>query len=108
MLRSTDFATSALAEMLARQPMSPGKLQFAWRAAVGPALARAATLDWREGRVVVHMSSPGWTREIQRSRPMILDRPRMLLGKDAVKRREGIDRGPSGIVSDGARPSRTC
>ena len=72
--------------MLATQPMTAGKLQFAWRAAVGPALARAATLDWREGRVVVHMSSPEWTREIRRSKPMILERLRMLLGKDAVKR----------------------
>jgi hypothetical protein len=88
MLRSSDFATSVLAEMLAKQPMTAGKLQFAWRAAVGPALARAATLDWREGRVVVHMSSPEWTREIRRSKPMILERLRMLLGQDAVKRLE--------------------
>jgi hypothetical protein len=88
MLRSADFATSVLAEMLARQPMSPGKLQFAWRAAVGPALARAAVLDWQEGRVIVQMSSADWTREIQRSKPMILERLQMLLGKDAVKRLE--------------------
>jgi hypothetical protein len=88
MLRSADFATSVLAEMLARQPMSPGKLQFAWRAAVGPALARAAALDWQDGRVIVQMSSADWTREIQRSKPMILERLQMLLGKDAVKRLE--------------------
>ena len=76
--------------MLAKQPMSPGKLQFAWRAAVGPALARAATLDWRDGRIVVHMSSPEWTREIQRSKPMILERLRMLLGNEAAKRLDVI------------------
>ena len=90
MLRSSDVAASALAEMLARQPMSPGKLEFAWRAAVGPALARAARLDWRDGRVVVHMTSPEWTREVERSKPVILDRLRMLLGKDAVKRLDVI------------------
>ncbi len=90
MQRSSDFAGPALAEMLARQPMSPGKLQFAWRAAVGPALARAATLDWRDGRIVVHMSSPEWTREIQRSRPMILERLRLLLGTDTAKRLDVI------------------
>lgn len=82
MLRSADFATSVLAEMLSRQPMSPGKLQFAWRAAVGPALARASSLDWKDGRVVVRMASPEWTREIERSKPMILERLRMLLGRD--------------------------
>jgi hypothetical protein len=88
MLRSADFATSVLAEMLAQQPMSPGKLQFAWRAAVGPALARAAALDWQDGRVIVQMSSADWTREIQRSKPMILERLQMLLGKDVVRRIE--------------------
>lgn len=88
MLRSADFATSVLADMLARQPMSQGKLQFAWRAAVGPALARAASLDWRDGRVIVQMSSPEWAREIRRSKPMILERLQMLLGKDTVKRIE--------------------
>ena len=90
MQRSADFATSVLAEMLGRQPMSAGKLQFAWRAAVGPALARAVTLDWRDGRVVVHPSSAEWKREIERSRPMILERLRVLLGRDAVKRLEII------------------
>ena len=69
--------------------MSPGKLQFAWRAAVGPALARAASLDWQDGRVIVQMSSDEWTREIRRSKPMILERLRMLLGNE-VKRLEII------------------
>lgn len=68
--------------------MTPGKLQFAWRAAVGPALARAATLDWQDGRVIVHMSSAEWTREIRRSKAMIIERLRILLGKEAVKRLE--------------------
>lgn len=86
MQRSADFATSVLAEMLARQPMSPGKLQFAWRAAVGPALARASTLDWRDGRVIVRMSSPEWTREIDRLKPIVLERLRTILGRDTVSR----------------------
>lgn len=89
MERSADFSTSVIADMLSRQPMSPGKLQFAWRAAVGPALARGATLDWRDGRVVVHMSSPEWAREIERSRAMILERLRRLLGNE-VKRLDVI------------------
>ena len=89
-MRSADFATSVLAEMLGRQPMSAGKLEFAWRAAVGPALARAVTLAWRDGRVVVHPSSAEWKREIERSRPMILERLRVLLGRDTVKRLEII------------------
>ena len=88
MLRSADFSTTVLAGMLERQPMSQGKLEFAWRAAVGPALARAASLDWQDGRIIVQMSSPEWTREIRRSKPMILERLRMLLGNESVKRLE--------------------
>lgn len=72
--------------MLAQQPMTPGKLQFAWRAAVGPALARASSVELRGACVVVHMTSPEWAREIERSRPMILARLRLLLGQDAITR----------------------
>jgi len=72
--------------MLAGQPMTPGKLQFAWRAAVGPALARASSVELRDARVVVHMSSPEWAREIERSRPIILQRLRLLLGTDVIAR----------------------
>ena len=86
MQRSADVATSVLAEMLSRQPMTPGKLQFAWRAAVGPSLARASTLDFRDGRVIVRMSSPEWTREIQRLKPIVLERLRTILGRDTVSR----------------------
>jgi hypothetical protein len=71
--------------MLARQPMSPGKVQFAWRAAVGPAVARVSTVEWREGRIVAHMASPEWQREVERSRAMILERLRVLLGRDQAK-----------------------
>lgn len=86
MERSSDFATPVLAELLAQQPMTPGKLQFAWRAAVGPALARASSVELRGARVVVHMTSAEWAREIERSRPMILARLRLLLGQDAITR----------------------
>ena len=84
MIRSADFATSVLADMLERQPMSPGKLQFAWRAAVGPALARAATLELSGGRLVARASSAQWKKEIDRAKPMIVERLRMLLGRDVV------------------------
>jgi hypothetical protein len=85
MLRSADFATSVLADMLERQPMSPGKLQFAWRAAVGPALARAAALEFQDGRITAHAASVQWKKEIERSKPIIVERLRLLLGRDAVR-----------------------
>ena len=88
MIRSADFATSVLAGMLERQPMSPGKLQFAWRAAAGPTLARAATVEFNDGRVTARASSAQWKKEIERARPIIVERMRMLLGRDVVKKLE--------------------
>lgn len=88
MQRSADFAAGVLAEVLARQPMTPGKVTFAWRAAVGPALARATSPELRDGRLIIRASSVAWKREIERSRPVILDRLRTLLGRGTVR---GLD-----------------
>jgi len=74
----------ALVELLRGAPLSPGKVGFAWRAAVGPAVDRvtAVTLD---GRVlVVEASGLQWAREVTRSADLILTRLQTLLGKDAI------------------------
>jgi hypothetical protein len=69
------------------QPMSPGKLEFAWRIAAGPSLARAATLSWTaDGTLHVRARSEDWRREILRARGLIAARLSQLLGDDAVRR----------------------
>ena len=78
----------ALAELLKAAPLSDGKVSFAWRAAVGPALERVTAVKL-EGRVLlVDTPSPQWSREIMRSSSVILRRLQALLGPDIVEKIE--------------------
>jgi Dna[CI] antecedent, DciA len=76
----------ALAELLREAPLSPGKVGFAWRAAVGSSLERVTSVRL-DGRVlVVEAASQQWAREITRSSSMILQRLKLLLGRETVDR----------------------
>lgn len=86
MRQLSSVVPAALIELLRAAPLSDGKVAFAWRTAVGPALERATTARM-EGRVlVVEAAGPQWTREIERSRDVILARVRSLLGTSVVAR----------------------
>jgi hypothetical protein len=77
-------AARALRQLLETQPLSAAKVEFAWKVAAGPSLARAVTVSWADGRLAIHAKSDQWRREIERARPTILQRLRDLLGADAV------------------------
>jgi hypothetical protein len=79
---------SAVAELLRRSPLSPGKVAFAWRAAVGAALERATQIRLERGALIVEAQTPQWAREVSRSSSMILRRLQTLLGENAVDRIE--------------------
>jgi predicted nucleic acid-binding Zn ribbon protein len=84
-----DAIPPALASLLRRQPLSPGKVALAWRVAVGPQMARATRPRLAEtGTLVVEAASEHWAREATRSMPRILARLETLLGADAVRRVE--------------------
>ena len=77
-----------LKEILRAAPLSDGKVSFAWRAAVGPALERVTAVKL-EGRVLlVDTQSPQWSREIMRSSSVILRRLQAFLGPDIVEKIE--------------------
>ena len=77
-----------LSEILRAAPLSDGKVSFAWRAAVGPALERVTAVKL-EGRVLlVDTQSPQWSREIMRSSSVILRRLQAFLGPDIVEKIE--------------------
>jgi hypothetical protein len=78
----------ALAEMLRAAPLSPGKVGFAWRAAVGPAMERATSVRLEARVLFVDAGSVEWRREIARSSTLILARLQTLLGADIVERLE--------------------
>src|SRR5262245_31433916 len=64
----------ALAELLRGTPVSPGKVGFAWSAAVGPATARATAVRLEGPVLLVDAATAAWGREIVRSSGFILAR----------------------------------
>ena len=76
----------ALADLLRDAPLSVGKVNFAWRAAVGPGIERVTSVRLEDGVLIVEVADQGWAREIRRSSPTILQRLRILLGDDTVAR----------------------
>src|SRR5436190_11336227 len=75
---------AALMELLSTTPLSDGKVTFAWKAAVGPALQRATDVKLVDRTLMVETTSLQWRREIKRSHAVILQRLQEFLGKDAV------------------------
>jgi hypothetical protein len=79
------FMPGALAEVLKNAPMSPEKVAFAWRIAVGPAMANVTTVELRDGVLHVAARDRTWQREVRRAAATILSRLANVLG-DAVTR----------------------
>jgi hypothetical protein len=80
-----DTATEALRDLLASQPTTQAKVLFAWRMAAGAAMARAARADWTDGTLRIAPANPAWRRELQRARPVLLERLRHWLGPDVIQ-----------------------
>ena len=78
-------APRALRLALDTQPVTHGKVLFAWSLAAGPALARAASVTWQEGTLHVLAKSEPWRQELARARPVILSRLAALLGTGIVR-----------------------
>jgi predicted nucleic acid-binding Zn ribbon protein len=76
----------ALLHLLQSMPLSDGKVTFAWKAAVGPALERATDVKLEDRTLFVETTSLQWRREIVRSNAVVLKRLQEFLGKDAVTR----------------------
>jgi hypothetical protein len=86
-----DFAVSALATAIKRQPLTPGKVSLAWQMAAGPQLARVAQaeLDQQSASslsLVIRPRDGRWGAEIDRLRPMLTDRLTLLLGNSVTLR----------------------
>ena len=75
----------ALADLLRGTPLSPGKVTFAWRAAVGPALERETSVRLEGTTLLVDAATRQWAQEVRRASPTILVRMHTLLGPDTVR-----------------------
>jgi hypothetical protein len=78
-------AVRALRGALDQQPLTDAKVRFAWTLAAGPALARAASVQFADGVLHVRPKSDAWRPELVRSRPLILERIGQMIGPDAVR-----------------------
>ena len=77
--------TTVLPTLLQRVPLTPEKVEFAWRTVAGDALARVTRVDLRDGVLWVSAEDPRWLAEVTRARQALLPRLRSLLGDDAVR-----------------------
>jgi hypothetical protein len=76
---------AALVELLRSTPVSDGKVTFAWKAVVGPALDRVTAVKLDGHTLYVEASGAQWTREVRRSSGVILTRLKTLLGDKTVQ-----------------------
>lgn len=81
-----EFGSSVLAEAIRRQPLTPGKVGLAWQIAAGPKLARAAQPEL-QGATTIRLRAQDvrWAAELDRSRALLLDRLKALLGIPNLK-----------------------
>lgn len=78
----------ALTEILRRAPLTPEKVAFSWRTAVGPAVDKVTTVALHNGVLYVRARDASWQREIERSAALIRSRLDGLLGDRVVRRIE--------------------
>ena len=78
--------SGALAEILRRAPLTPEKIAFSWRTAVGPAVDKVTTVEFHNGVLYVHAKDAAWQREVERSAALIRSRLDGLLGDRVVRR----------------------
>lgn len=82
----------ALVEIVRRQPISPGKVEFAWSMAVGPAVQRNTAVRLENGLLMVDAKSAQWADEVRRSARVIIARLHAMLGDRAVLKMEVRER----------------
>ena len=95
----------AVTELLRTAPMSPGKVAFAWKAAVGPAFAKVTAVHLEGTELLVDPAGHQWAREVRRASPLLLRRLQALVGADVVTKL--TIRPPQGEIPRTSRTRRT-
>jgi hypothetical protein len=86
MLPLPQLVSAALPGLVREAPLSAGKVEFAWRIAVGNLIAAVSTASLGpEGTIQIRVRDVRWRAEVIRLLPLITDRLEELLGKDAVR-----------------------
>ena len=80
-----DVLPEAVAALVRKAPLSPEKVAFAWRSAVGPAMDQATSVACVGGVLHVRARDGAWLREVERSAVLIRSRLDRLLGERVVR-----------------------
>lgn len=86
MIPLQSFSSGVIAEIVRRQPASKERTNFAWQLAVGPALARATTVELTDGVLTVRAVDRRWIQEIDRAKGNVMLKMQHILGSDQVTR----------------------
>ena len=97
MIPVQQFLPDALATVLRKAPLTPEKVAFAWRTAVGAAVDNASMAVLRGDVLYVRVKEASWQREVERSAALIRARLDTLLGTGVVRYIE--------VTSQPTRPS---
>ncbi len=76
---------SVLADVLRKAPLTPEKVSFAWRQAVGQSVDRVTSVELREDMLVVRVRDAAWKREVERAIPIVRPRLDAILGPKVVR-----------------------
>lgn len=77
--------STVLPALLQRAPLSPEKVEFAWRTVAGEALARVTRVTLCDGVLRVSADDRRWLGEVKRARTALLPRLSSLLGEGVVR-----------------------
>ncbi len=93
MIAAARIIPGVLAQVIRPAPLCAEKVEFAWRASVGPAVARVSEVRFDDRQVIVVTVPAHWRREVERSLGLIRTRLDALLGPDAYINVEIISHG---------------
>ena len=79
------FLPEAIATVLRNAPLTPEKVAFAWRTAVGSAVDNVSAAVLRGDVLHVRVRDAQWRREVERSAALIRARLDTLLGASVVR-----------------------
>jgi predicted nucleic acid-binding Zn ribbon protein len=86
-IQANKVLPQVVADVVRKAPLTPEKVAFAWRLAVGPAIAKATTVRLDpDGTLYLKAESQAWIDSVMSSAGMIRSRLAHFLGEDAVKR----------------------
>jgi predicted nucleic acid-binding Zn ribbon protein len=86
-IKANQVIPGVVAEVIRKAPLTDDKVAFAWRLAVGPAVAKATTVRLAaDGTLYVSAESKAWSDSVRDSVGLIRSRLAHYLGDNAIKR----------------------